>query len=417
MRVPCRALRRLAGAGALVAALASSIAPASAALRVGFVDQQYARHDALGFYADAAALHVGVLRFNAMWRDIAPTRPAAPRNAGDPAYAFADLDALVRGAAAYGKAQVVLTIMTTPNWARLPSLRGAVAGLPDDNPTARVVAPAPAAAADFAYALATRYSGRFADPLAPGRKLPRVGFFEIGNEPSIGLGLYPQCATRGLVRGVTASSVPGFRYGCSGGKVLVAPTLYAQQLAASYHAIRQSTAVTGAGQLVLGGALSNSHSRPFLRELRRLLGKTPPFDLLSLHPYNATPSAGLRDPGRADGVSVAGFGSFVKLVDRLWPHRNLHFWLTEYGWQTEAGPKGVTEAKQAAFLADAITHFSRVPRVDTLVNYLIRDEAANRANAWQSGLRRLDGSPKPSFTAWRTTAARAALAGRGAPRR
>jgi hypothetical protein len=311
----------------------------------------------------------------------------------------------------------VLTIMTTPNWARVPSLRGLVAGLADDNATARVVAPAPDAAADFAYALATRYSGRFADPLTPGRKLPRVGFLEIGNEPSIGLGLYPQCAPRGLVRGVTASGVAGFRYGCSGRNVLVAPTLYAQQLAASYHAIRQSTAVTGAGQLVLGGALSNSHSRPFLRELRRLLGKNPPFDLLSLHPYNATPSAGLRDPGRADGVSVAGFGSFVRLVDQLWPRRNIHFWLTEYGWQTEAGPKGVTEAKQAAFLADAITHFSRLPRVDTLVNYLIRDEAANRANAWQSGLRRIDGSAKPSFAAWSATAARVALTGLAAPRR
>jgi len=296
-------------------------------------------------------------------------------------------------------------------------LRGMVAGLADDNPTARVVAPAPAAAADFAYARATRYSGRFPDPLAPGRMLPRVGFFEIGNEPSIGLGLYPQCAARGLVRGVTASGVAGFRYGCSGCKVLVAPTLYAQQLAASYRAIRQSTSVTGASQRVLGGALSNSHSRPFLRELRRLLGKTPPFDLLSLHPYNAMPSAGLRDAGRADGVSIAGFGSFVKLVDKLWPHRNLHFCLTEYGWQTEAGPKGVTEAKQAAFLADAITHFSRIPRVDTLVNYLIRDEAANRANAWQSGLRRVNGSPKPSFAAWRATAGRAALAGRAARRR
>ena len=109
MRGPNRALRRLAGVGALSAALVSSVAPASAALRVGFIDQQYARHNATGFYADAAALHVGVLRFNALWRDIAPTKPAAPRDPGDPAYQFADLDALLRNAAAYGKAQIVLT--------------------------------------------------------------------------------------------------------------------------------------------------------------------------------------------------------------------------------------------------------------------------------------------------------------------
>ena len=110
-----------------------------------------------------------------------------------------------------------------------------------------------------------------------------------------------------------------------------------------------------------------------------------------MHPYNASPAEGLRDAGAADGVSIAGFPSFVKLVDKLWPRRKLHFWLTEYGWQTEAPPTGVTEARQAALLAGAVARFSRMARVDALVNYLILDEAATRANAWQSGLRRLDG--------------------------
>jgi hypothetical protein len=412
MRGSHGALRRLAGVGACTAALVSSVAPAQAALRVGFIDQQYARHNATGFYADATALHVGVLRFNALWRDIAPTKPAAPRDPGDPAYQFADLDALMRGAAAYGNAQVVLTVMTTPNWARLPALRRTVMNLPDDNPNAKVVAPTPADAADFAYALAMRYSGTYVDPLSATGTLPRVGFFEIGNEPSIPLGFFPQCAKRGLVKGVKMAHVPGYRYGCSGRKVLVAPTLYARELVAAYHGIKQSTAVTGAHQLVLGGALSNKHSRPFLRELRRLTGKKPPFDLLSVHPYNATPGKGLRDAGAADGVSIAGFPSFVKLVDKLWPRRKLHFWLTEYGWQTEAPPTGVTEARQATLLAGAVARFSRMARVDALVNYLILDEAATRANAWQSGLRRVDGSPKPSFAAWRAAAAAAALAHR-----
>ena len=97
----------------------------------------------------------------------------------------------------------------------------------------------------------------------------------------------------------------------------------------------------------------------------------------------------------------------MKLVDQLWPHRNLHFWLTEYGWQTESAPSGVTEAAQAAYLSAAIARFARIARIDALVNYLVVDEAAVRANAWQSGLRRLDGTAKPAFAAWQAAAAAA----------
>jgi hypothetical protein len=82
-------------------------------------------------------------------------------------------------------------------------------------------------------------------------------------------------------------------------------------------------------------------------------------------------------------------------------------WLTEYGVQSIPDRYGTSLQGQAAFLRAAMTKLKGMPRISTLVWFLIRDEAVEargRSDQWQSGVRTVDGRGKPSYTAWQATA-------------
>jgi hypothetical protein len=76
-------------------------------------------------------------------------------------------------------------------------------------------------------------------------------------------------------------------------------------------------------------------------------------------------------------------------------------WITEYGYQTRPPDRlfGVTYAKQAAYLKQAVRIARRHPRVDMMLWFLLRDEV--RAAGWQSGLMTAAMARKPAFAAFR----------------
>ena len=107
-----------------------------------------------------------LIRYNIVWSDIAPTRPAAPGNPADPAYVWTNADKIVALAAKLG-ASLLFTIVDAPKWAN----GGAT---PEHVPTD------PADFGTFCGVVAQRY--------------PTVGRFTIWNEPNRGQFLQPQGA-------------------------------------------------------------------------------------------------------------------------------------------------------------------------------------------------------------------------------
>ena len=76
---------------------------------------------------------------------------------------------------------------------------------------------------------------------------------------------------------------------------------------------------------------------------------------------------------------------------------NKRIWLTEYGYQTRPHDRtilGVSQTKQAQYLAEASLRAYRAPFVDVLIKYMVIDDG--RADGWQSGLYTATGAAKLS---------------------
>jgi len=110
-----------------------------------------------------------VVRFTVSWTVVAPTAPPDVATARDPAwsgYHWGTVDAAIKDITAAGL-QPLPVVYYAPAWAEGPG-----------RPTVSRAAPAgswrPSAEAygNFAYAVATRYSGRFPDPSVAGATLP-----------------------------------------------------------------------------------------------------------------------------------------------------------------------------------------------------------------------------------------------------
>ena len=81
-------------------------------------------------------------------------------------------------------------------------------------------------------------------------------------------------------------------------------------------------------------------------------------------------------------------------VSRAWGGKRI--WLTEYAYQTNPPDRfsGVTPGRQARLLGQAALRAYRAPRVDMLIQYLVRDEP--QLGGWQSGLYTFAMRPKPA---------------------
>lgn len=117
-------------------------------------------------------------------------------------------------------------------------------------------------------------------------------------------------------------------------------------------------------------------------------------DALSVHPYRypATPEA--------SGM-VGDLGKLRELMDKRGAKRK-PIWITEIGWPTHVGSKGITPEEQANMLVRAYVEAISAG-VETIFWYWFgKDGPDPTYNEHHFGIRFADGSPKPAYIAYQT---------------
>jgi hypothetical protein len=131
----------------------------------------------------------------------------------------------------------------------------------------------------------------------------------------------------------------------------------------------------------------------FIRSMQRF---HPKLDAYAHNPYPAYPRTETPFAGGCSRCATITMATLDKLLALTGSKR---IWLTEYAYQTGDRYLGVSRAKQAAFLAQAALRAYQLPRVDMLIQYMVRDDG--EPGGWQSGLFTVSGSAKPSYVAFR----------------
>jgi hypothetical protein len=356
-------------AGGSVAATKATTVPGPVLL--GFQDDSTfrwgpAREDMLDRTAKAGT---AIIRTNVYWWQVAPKRPANARNPFDPSYHFDDLDQLIRDSQQRG-ITVLLTIWGTPAWANK--------GLGKNRLPTKL-----ADLTNFAYALASRYSGR-----TPG--YPYVGYYSVWNEPNLNQFLAPQFNAAGKA---------------------VAPANYARLYKAGYAGIKAGNSGAKVG---IGETSPRGHDRPttdgtqpsespggFAQKLSLVKGLK--FDAWAHHPYPTQPGLPPTQQSRWPNVTLAQLPQFETSLDKWFKRKNIPIWVTEYAYQTKPpGTLGVTVAKQAAYLTQALVKLEKDPRVQMIIWFTFRDTVTN---PWKSGLLTTAGAAKPALAAFTKNAA------------
>ena len=269
----------------------------------------------------------------------------------------------------------------------------------------------------FVKAAAHRYRGDFPDPQDPGRSLPAVHLWTTWNEPNHPSFLLPQWR-RSRGRWVPAS-----------------PHVYRGLHEAAYGVLKRSSrsnSVLIGGLAAVGGGRRGPRGRiaplRFLRELacvdrrlRRLrVAECRRFrrlqaDGFSHHPYSIG-VAPARSSRHRDDVRIADLGRLDRLLGALKRRgriaKRLPIYITEFGYETNPPDptRGVSHAKQTAYLAHGAFLAWRSPRVRMHAQFLLRDLPANpliaatsprRWHDYQSGLIEFGGALKPAFEAFK----------------
>jgi hypothetical protein len=179
---------------------------------------------------------------------------------------------------------------------------------------------------------------------------------------------------------------------------------YARLLKASYPAVKAASPRS----TVVAGSLSQSDHA--FEERLYALGVKGSFDAFSVHAYSDDVSPLDRRP------TVDARYSFVRGVPKIREIMLRHgdrrpVWLTESGWSTatvrgaEPWRNGVTEATQARYMRQQARLVARWPWVKVNVWFNLADSGSDRADTFSNcGLRRVDGSAKPAWTAFRQAA-------------
>jgi len=373
-----------------------------------------------------SSLGVQRLRITVEWDLIAPDpgshRMPAGFDGSDPAEytpaAWAPYDAIAEAAPRYHLGLNFNVTGGAPLWA---TGHGAPAN------QARVWYPSASAFGAFVTAVGLRYSGAYTPPGASA-PLPRVGYWSIWNEPSVGTSsLSPQ-------------TVDG---------VEVAPRLYRGLLDAAYSAL----GATGHDRdtILVGELASTGHADPgsglgmqplrFLRALycvdrsfRQLRGAAAAargcpttaagsarfraqnpalFEATgwSHHPYHLDTAPNVASPSwEADWVTLADLPKLESALDRVQrvygSDRRFALYLTEYGLETNP-PRPefeLTPAQQAVYLNEAEYMAWHDPRVRTFSQYELVDAppgGGSPISSFASGLEFAGGRAKPAFAAYR----------------
>jgi hypothetical protein len=354
-----------------------------------------------------AELGADRVRLTAGWSVLAPSprarrQPGAPFDPRDsktyPEAGFEALDRAVRAVDAAGMKSQIDIAFWAPRWAVAKGSR---------NPTRDRYIPRAKAFADFAYAVAKRYSGTFPDPRRPGRDLPAVRLYTTWNEPNHVNFLQPQWKR-------DAKAPGGYRP--------FSPHVYRAMHEAAYDQIKS---VSSKDMVLIGGLSSFGSTVPgrgavppleFLRTMACVDRDMHPLDVpecrgvgvlradgLALHPYSVGVAPGTPSPN-PDDAYLADLGRVDALVSRLhadgridgdWP-----LYLTEYGYDTADFAQ--TPEMQATYQGWSTFLAQRDPNVRMFAQFLLRDIPDGRARPYtRSGLLYADGRPKPAAQAFK----------------
>jgi hypothetical protein len=343
-------------------------------------------------FATLTTLKTQVLRVNLYWGGnkwaVANKKPSDATDPGDPAYNWALYDRLVHYADA-NNIKVVFSFLFTPSWA--------------NGGKGKSVAPTnPKDLQDFAYAAAERYSGLWIPPswqqnasLGIGNTaLPKVTMWTAWNEPNNPLWLTPQYKRVGRTWRIESA----FQY--------------ARICNAVYNGVHSPFLGPLQGEQVACGVTgpkgndSPNSSRPsvdpltFLSAAKKFGMKS--FDIYAHHPYadKGSEAPSYKPTGaHARRIQMGNLNLLIAQVTKLYGPK--HFWITEYGYQTNPPDKtifGVSWAKQALYMKQAYAMARANPRIDMMLWFLVRDEP--NIGGWQSGLQTLAGKKKPSWGAF-----------------
>ena len=322
----------------------------------------------------------GLVRVNLWWAgpgiSVAKRRPQRPADPADKAYDWSTYDRTATFAANSGL-QVVFSIIGTPPWAN----------------RARGWNAAPTDAADlraFSVAAATRYSGKYKGP--DGNVLPRVGNWIAWNEPNNPVFMRPQYVRSGSTWVI--QSAKDYARICNA-------------IVAGIHSVKGGKVACGVtgprGNNNPNSGRASVSPLAFLLALKKAGAKG--FDAYAHHPYYGSPveTPSTPPPPGARGqaptaVTLANLSLLTRSLTQL--YGNVRLWITEYGYQTNPPDTlfGVSPAKQAAYLSQAVAIARANPRIDMFLWFLLKDEV--RAAGWQSGLITANGAKKPSFAAF-----------------
>lgn len=366
-----RRIARLVIAVCALAALAAPAAMAAERMWIGFHDDPSFRWvgDRASRIESSAQANASMMRLLVQWNLVAKTRPSRAADPFDLAYEFDDIDEAVR-AAQERDMEVMLTISGTPRWAN---------GGKNPNVMPRRLTDF----TDFARAIASRYSGRYAG-------YPFVRFWGIWNEPNLQLFLSPQFDKRGRS---------------------VAPANYARLYAAGYAGIKAGNRLakvaigeTSARGSDKGTGLRPTHSPGKFAELVAKANPRLKFDAWAHHPYPFNPNSPPTQIVKWPNVSLASLPRFDASLKTWFRRKSVPIWITEYGHQTKPPDAlGVSYATQASYIQQAISIATRYRFVEMFVWFVFQDDPGQ---PWESGVYTQGGAAKGTSPARFSASAR-----------
>lgn len=317
-------------------------------------------------------LGADTLRVAIKWNEVAPRRAAYT--------GWDDYDDLLSRAQDMGFRVLAYLAPEAPRWATAANERVTAA-----NVNTR---PDPRAFADFAEAVARRYSGK-------------VEWFSIWNEPNHVLFLKPQRESPRMYRELVAAALPRIREHAPDAKVLVGETAPVG---------KPGTTIGPAEFLRRWLCLDENFERALVDRTCASFARLE-VDGFAHHPYGPTQ----RVPAKKDIVSLLVIRRLGRYLDRAARAGrmplNLPIYNTEFGLQSNPPDPTVstTLARQAALINEKEELSYRYPRLRSYSQYLMYDdpprpEGTDERAIWsgfQTGLRFTDGRRKPAWAAFR----------------
>ncbi len=278
----------------------------------------------------------------------------------------------------------------------------------------------------FVHAVATRYSGHYPDPLNPGKKLPRISFWAIWNEPNLGIDLAPQAVDKGKLevspmyyRRMVDAAWSALKETGHGGDTILIGELAPQGrsvgpypgnfdmmvplrfLRALYCVDSSYQELRGAAAAERGCPTTSAGSAKFAAQNPALFHATG----VASHPYpqNQPPDVPNKlEPDYGDFAAIPNIESTLDRVQQVYgSNARFPIYSTEFGYKTNPPEKlirAISPATAATYLNQAEYMSWRNPRILSYDQYLLKDSPSGN---FATGLETAAGTPKATYDAFR----------------